>query len=658
MNGGKNQVCSTILPQVKTFFEFLDRAMEFYGNKDCLGFRKFNEDTGKFDNFFTFQSYKTVFKRKKDIGSGLCKVLNNVQDKFILTLYSPNRAEWILTDLACHSYDIPTTALYDTLGQNASVHILQITKSPIVVCPKDKLLKISTLKKKHPQELKNLSIVVSMDDLKPKEIGNFQEIFNNLGMKLFDLKTVEKLGEETPIPYIPPSPDGLYSICFTSGTTGAPKGAELTHKGLMAGMTFYLSKLEKPKSHLKNGALYSLCFLPLAHIFEKMGSYYCLASGIAIGFPHDNSPLKLLENLRILKPNLLVAVPRLYTKFELALKQYISQNDQLARFVERKLLASKQNQQLLAAEDNLDLYITAELRRLLGFDNMDLLVTGSAPISPQTVFFLKTVLNTNIVQGYGCTETFAGLCLSSKTEPAPFSCGYPGCTVQFRLKDVEEMGYRSSNDDNFEELDEPRGELLIRGSQVFENYFKNKLATKEAIDEKNWYHTGDIAKIDKDGKIHIIDRVKNFFKLAQGEFITPERIENVYLSSCPMLSQMFIHGDSKHDYLVSIIGVEHPFLHKILKHETPIDLNSINKDKKIKKFIVEELNKHVGDKGLHSFEKIHNTYIAHEPLKLENNVITPTLKIRRNIAKKFFAQILQGLYSEGSLIKDGSSNKL
>lgn len=220
------------------------------------------------------------------------------------------------------------------------------------------------------------------------------------------------------------------------------------------------------------------------------------------------------------------------------------------------------------------------------------------------------------------------------------------------------MNYFSSDKEG------PRGELLIRGPQIFKEYFKDAEETKKSKDEEGWFYTGDIARIDaSNGRLYIIDRVKNFFKLAQGEYITPEKIENNYLSSFPLVQQLYVHGDSLQTFLLAVVGVEPDSIKKWL--ETKCNINQselssndaiieyINKKENKAKFLG-EMNKSTGG-SLQGYEKVHNVYIDIEPLTIETNVLTPTLKIRRPIASKFFRSEFDRLYDEGSLIHNNSS---
>merc|ERR1712144_166683 len=188
----------------------------------------------------------------------------------------------------------------------------------------------------------------------------------------------------------------------------------------------------------------------------------------------------------------------------------------------------------------------------------------------------------------------------------------------------------------------------------FKEYYKNPEDTAKSFTEDGWFKTGDIVSIDELGRFRVIDRRKNVLKLAQGEYISPERIENVYLANAPYLGQAYVHGDSSQSFLVSVFGVDPvafaPFASAVLKKTIkPDDLDAIKaaaKDNKVRKAVVKELDK-IGKKNkFNSHEKVRAVHLEVEPFTIENELLTPTLKLKRpQSAKKFRAQI-DSMYEE------------
>lgn len=666
--------------QLTTLHNVIQTAAEAYPTTNAFGTRKRVIDglMGPYE----WQSFADVQRRVKDFGAGLFFTLQNNpyktaseahakidahqnisdgtnENSFIVSLFSANRAEWAITDMACVSYSIANTALYDTLGPDTSRYILSLTESPVLVCSKDKIETIVGLKEKFPQDLANLISIISMDKLNltshTSEDAKLQVRCKDNNITLFDFEQVERFGQINPLDYILPAPHSLYTISFTSGTTGSnPKGVVLTHAAAVSAVTFCLSNVKL----VDNPKVY--CFLPLAHIYERVTYMFAFFQGSSIGFPQSPSPLTLLDDVQALRPHILSLVPRVYTKLEAAIKAQTIQNDEkpLLKKIFTKAIGVKTA--LQAAHDGAEgkhfLYdrVTGILRRKIGFENVIALTTGLAPISPETVRFLKAALNTGFSQGYGLTESFAGVSVSPMHEASPGSCGPISVTTEMRLRDIPEMNYSSTDEGG------PRGELLLRGPQIFKYYYKNPEETAKSFDKDGWFYTGDIARVDENGRLYIIDRVKNFFKLAQGEYITPEKVENTYLSSFPLVQQCYAHGDSLKTYLVGVIGVEEatilPWLQsrfKVLGTPTREQLVAKLNEVEVKTRFLTEMNKAAGAK-LGSLERLNNIFIDFEPLTIDRNVITPTLKIKRPIAAKFFAEQFDLLYEEGSLIRSDS----
>ncbi|KAL6452789.1 FAA2 Long-chain-fatty-acid--CoA ligase 2 [Candida maltosa Xu316] len=662
-----NKLINVPYPGLDTLYKLFDAAAAAFPDKPCLGKRIKNPD-GTFGKY-VFETYGTIRQRRNNFGSGIFFILQNNpyrlvdspahaklkydptnknldNESFILTIFSHNRPEWSICDITSAAYSITNTALYDTLGPDTSKYILNLTESPIVVCSKEKIEKLIDLKKSNPEELRNLICLVSMDELTTED-SYLRNYAHENHITLFDMRQVEKLGEINPLEPNEPTPDSVFTITFTSGTTGAhPKGVVLTHRNAVSGVTFLFSNFF---GHF-NSIFYS--FLPLAHIYERAVIQFALTTGAAIGFPQGPSPLTLLEDIKVLKPDTLALVPRVLTKLEAGIKAQTINNSIFTKAINYKMQeqAKKENEH---TNPSLFVYdrLLNSLRKKVGLDNVLAITTGSAPISSSTIKFLKASLNIGLAQGYGLSESFAGMMGSSKFDAESTSCGPVSVTTEIKLKDLPEMGYTADDEEG------PRGELLLRGPQIFKEYYKNPEETAKAIDEDGWFHTGDVARIDSEGKVSIIDRAKNFFKLAQGEYVTPEKIEGLYLSKFPYLAQLYVHGDSKESFLVGIVGLDPTtaaqyiharFRDKIVKKEDIVEFFKTPRNKKV---LLQDMNKSVGG-VLQGFEKLHNIVVDFDPLTVENEVITPTMKIRRPVAVKFFAQQFSDMYAEGSLIKD------
>lgn len=692
-----SRLIQRIHPDLDTHHKLFNNAADMFGDRPCLGKRPYDYKNKTLAPRFDYFTYSEVKTKKNNIGAGFIrsllgnpfldpqleshkKVVNHLRDwptyglqksgrdnqdfeieknaSFILTLFAVNRLEWVLTDLACSSYSITNTALYDTLGSDVSQYILGLTESPIVVTTNDKIPVLLDLKKNFPEQTKSLISIVSMDPIDLVSQNWFDQA-KELKITIQDLNQIEELGSRNPIRELPPKRDALFTISFTSGTTGSkPKGVMLSQAGAAA----YITSLTCIKPHAAPGDKVFI-FLPLTHVYERQTSAFAWSTGYYLAFPqvtigqeNVNAFSNMLEDLRIFKPTYMSIVPRLLTRIEALIKGKIKElspeeQDKVNQIIEYKIKEQAKHDGAKGLNAAFDQYPPYKfLREIVGYDNIKWVQTASAPIAPSTLVYLKASLNMGIRQQYGLTESGAAITSTDDYEAKAGSCGTILPTGQLKLRSVKDMGYS---------IDRLEGEVMLQGPQMFKGYYYNKEETDNSIDEDGWFHSGDIARIDpKTGRVSIIDRVKNFFKMQQGEYVSPEKIENRYLSSNPQITQLYVHGNSLQTYLVGIVGVEYEkglkFLNEefgfnkidISEHELLEDLNKVE----IKSKFLEKMNQNVRGK-LNGFEILHNIHIEINPLTVEREVVTPTFKLRRPVASKFFANVFHRLYEiEQSLL--------
>jgi long-chain acyl-CoA synthetase len=274
-----------------------------------------------------------------------------------------------------------------------------------------------------------------------------------------------------------------------------------------------------------------------------------LIGGGRIGY-YSGDPLKILDDLQVLKPTIFPSVPRLFNRIYDRIIAGVKEQSASKQWLFNKAVSSKTYYHARDASYNHKFYDTvvfAKMRNLLG-GNVTLMCTGSAPINGDVLNYLKVVFGCPIIEGYGATESSAPISATWKNDPLAGHVGGVLPCLKLRLKDIPEMEYFSTDET-------PRGEVCVWGANVFKGYFKNDEKTKEAIDEQGWLRTGDVGLIYPNGSLKIIDRAKNIFKLSQGEYIAPEKLENVYIQ-CPLIQQVYVYGCSLQSYLISIATAE------------------------------------------------------------------------------------------------------
>lgn len=203
-----------------------------------------------------------------------------------------------------------------------------------------------------------------------------------------------------------------------------------------------------------------------------------------------------------------------------------------------------------------------------------------------------------------------------------------------------------------------RGELCFRGPGVFSGYFKNKEATDAAFDKDGWFHTGDIGFVNRDtGSIQVIDRIKNIFKLSQGEYVAVEKVENVYVKNS-LVDQIFIYGDSKQNYIVGIVVPSKKELIDSLRANKVIDETILNNGvyddicqmMEVRKFVLQQINQTALDAKLFGFERVRNIHLEPNEWSVANNMLSPSMKLKRHVTQETYKDVIRDLYMEGQLI--------
>jgi len=653
---------SRLVPEINTPHEAFENAVKKWGKSRCLGHRPYDAVTKTFGQY-VWEDYETVAIRRKNFGAGLVhlhKQAGVTASKYGIGLWCQNRPEWQITDLAAMSQGLFTVSIYDTLGPDTTEYIINHSELACVVTGMNHVTALLKLKPRIP----TLKIIVVLDPLSAGELPGESkgDLLNSMaseqGVTIHYIRDVEALGEKQPIPMNPPTPDDIATINYTSGTTGNPKGVVLTHRNAHAGACTSMVLTGTGPGEV-------ICsFLPLAHIFQRLGEHSGLASGSAIGYFHGNIA-ELVEDLQMLRPTVFSGVPRLYNRFGAKIKEATVQATGVKGALSRHVVSTK----LAAMEDKHNptnkhmLYDRIWAKKVsagIGLDRCKVMVSGSAPIDPSLHKFLRAVFANNFTQGYGLTETYAIALVQHEGDFSAGNCGGVTVAAECALVDVPDMEYLTT-DKPF-----PRGELVIRSTTQFREYFRNEEETAKAVDAEGWFHTGDICTVDELGRFKIIDRRKNVLKLAQGEYISPERIENVYLANCSYLASAYVLGDSHQSFLVGIFGVAPDlfpqYASKVLGEKIEAGdiakLKSILGNKKIEAAVLKDLEKAGRKNKFNSYERVRAVRLFLDPFTIDNELLTPTLKLKRPQTAKVFRQHIDDCYEEGLAQESQAKAKL
>ena len=635
---------------VRTTWEALENNIRIgKGNINMVGYRK-RISKDNFEKKYSWITYQYMYETCINFAKGiellkLCPLFHSkISGDFkFLGIYSKNRVEWIVAYLGSHANNATVVTIYDTLGEKAMEYIFWQTELETILIEACSLAKIIKLvKEKRTNKLKNLIVVDSEDE------PNLLEELKNLGINIYKFDDIIEKGktEGQNIILSPAKPESICTICYTSGTTGNPKGAMVSHQALES----TIDCMDHTGFEYFKDDIY-LSFLPYAHIMETLIFALIMTHGRTFALFSGNIR-NLVEDMQICKPTIMTSVPRVFQRIHTEIMKNLTKQSKLTQNLFHMALNKKIKdfkETGILTNPLLDSLIFKKVRNVLG-GRMRFMLVGSAPMDPELMNFLQCSLSCKIVEGYGQTEDCAGVLISSQYDRVCQHLGGPGFNSEIKLVDVEELDYRSTDIDITTGISHPRGELCVRGPLLFKGYLDDEENTKKAIDKDGWLHTGDVAMVltEHGNAIRVIDRVKNIFKLQQGEYVAPEKIENV-LTDSPYIEQIFVHGDSLQNYLIAIIVPNKAHIVEFLKKKgIECDVNNCqnyyeNEDLKIN--ILKDLE-NIGRKAdFKGFEIIKKIYLSPEPFTVENDLCTPTLKVRRHVAKKYFANKIKELYN-------------
>ncbi|XP_064367110.1 long-chain-fatty-acid--CoA ligase 1 isoform X2 [Dromaius novaehollandiae] len=610
---------------VRTAYDIFQRGVHVSNNGPCLGFRKPNQP-------YEWISYKEALDRAECVGSALLHRGFKPSQVQYIGIFAQNRPEWVIIEQGCYAFSLVVVPLYDTLGTEAITYIVNKADLSLVFCDKpDKAKLLLTSVEKGETPVLNTIVIMEPFGIDLVERGK------KCGVEIFSMTEIEELGRANRQKPMPPKPEDLAVVCFTSGTTGNPKGAMITHQNIVSNASAFVKATEKAFIPSSEDILIS--FLPLAHMFERIVECVILCHGARIGFFQGDIRL-LMDDLKTLQPTVFPVVPRLLNRmFD---KIFGQANTSLKRWMldfASKRKEAELRSGIIRNNSFWDKFIFHKIQASLG-GKVRLMITGAAPVSASVLTFLRTALGCQFYEGYGQTECTAGCSLSL---PGDWTAGHVGapmpCNI-IKLVDVEEMNYLAVKGE---------GEVCVKGPNVFHGYLKDPEKTAEALDKDGWLHTGDIGKWLPNGTLKIIDRKKHIFKLAQGEYIAPEKIENVYLRSEP-LAQVFVHGESLQAFLIAIVVPDPETLRNWAKKRGfEGSYEELCKNKDLKKLILEDMVRIGKESGLKSFEQVKDIAMHAEMFSIENGLLTPTLKAKRPELRKYFKLQIDELYANAKM---------
>jgi len=602
---------------ITTLYEAFKRGHTMNPDAPFLGYRQLDLPGAP----YAWSSYEQVNQRMRNVGSALVNRRCEVQS--FVGIYAKNSPNWGIVMHGCSAYNLTLVPLYDTLGAKAMAHILETCALEVIVV--DSALLYNILKWTKDTKIRLLIVI-------GEEISaECSEKAGTLGVELITLSDLEIFGFENRVDPRPPTSEDIALICYTSGTTGTPKGAIISH-GNIASCSVGLT------NNLHNFILDDkdtlISYLPLAHVYQFAIECFFAYLGAKIGYFQGDLKL-LLNDFETLQPTVIPSVPRVLNKAFDRINTLVHAKSIVGKLFDAGLASKLAEVEKGIARRNSfwDYLLFRKVQRSFG-GKLRLLISGSAPCRGDILQWYRAVLGCFVMEGFGQTEMSGVSTMTLEGDHSIGHIGVPFPSLEVKLVDVIEKEYYAKDN---------RGEICFKGPTVFKGYFKDPERTAEAIDSEGWLHSGDIGKWTEHGCLSIIDRKKNVFKLAQGEYIAPDKIEAVY-ERASIVSQCFIYGDPLKSSLVGIIVPDELALAKM---EPKLTIEEFVADSNSAGMVLQTIQT-IGQKELKSFEQVRHITIVSEAFTVENNLITPTMKKRRDAISGQYKDILDSMLASMS----------
>jgi long-chain acyl-CoA synthetase len=560
-------------------------------------FQKFNKEEHLYFNNPNLKKLEIyTWSETRSYSLKLAKYLNekNVNKGDRVLIVSENRPEWLIVDLAILFNGAIAVPNYTTYTINDFAFTINDCKPVGLIVSNDQLLNTVLEACKKINYKFNFIIYLNQNKFEAAQnIINFSDIKKN------------SIDEEVVLSFFKDKNKDLLRIdpaciIYTSGTQGTPKGVILSHGGILKNCEGALEFLD----FIKNSRSTFLTWLPLSHSYEHTVQFVQLTLGAKIFY--SESLDKLMGNLKIAKPTIMTAVPRFYTNLVNKIKINLQNQSHLKKIIfqktlqlgEKKVLGIQMSFFEKIINFILDLIVRKKIKNQFG-GKIKAFISGGGPLDYNVGLFLNS-LGLPTLQGYGLTEASPVVSCNPINKIKIDTVG----------KIFKDVSVNIASD----------GEILVKGENLMLGYWNNQIETEKII-KNGWLYTGDIGEIDNEGYLKITDRKKDIIVNAGGDNIAPSKIENL-LANYPEIIQSYIYGDKK-NYLVALIVVSKELEDR--KNKIRIIIDKVNQELSI-------------------IEKIKKFIIIDDPFTIENQMLTPTMKIRRHQIKKVFGEQLEKLY--------------
>jgi long-chain acyl-CoA synthetase len=526
-------------------------------------------------------------------------------------LVSENRPEWCIADLAIMAAGCVTAPGYTTNTERDHQHILSDSGARAVIVSSAKLARPLLPAVTNTSGCQH---VIAMEPIETAQSGN---VMIHQWADLIERGRKEAEGFEPPAL----TREDLACLIYTSGTGGAPRGVMLSHGAILHNVE---GAAEVIVEDFDFGDEVFLSFLPLSHAYEHTGGQF-LPIGLGGQIYYAESLEKLVSNIEEVKPTIMIVVPRLFEVLRQKMINAIEKQGGFATWLLRKTIplgARRLNGGLSLLDRPIDWLAAIALRpkiRAKFGGRMKAMVSGGAPLNPDVGYFFEA-LGMTLLQGYGQTESAPVACVNRP------KYGIRMDTVGAPLKNTE---VRIAED----------GEILIRGELVMKGYWRNETLTAETV-KSGWLHTGDIGVLDERGRLKITDRKKDIIILDKGDNVAPQRVEGM-LTLQPEIAQAMVIGDRR-PHLVGLLVPDSDWTAGWVRANGKTRGPQLREDPEFLRALSAAVDRVNGQ--LSVIEKVRRFIVADEPFTVENQQLTPSMKIRRHVLKQVYGERLEALY--------------
>ena len=600
------------------------KSVKEFGKREYVGCRKVVN--GVREANFTFRTYDECFAISKAFGAGMAK--RGVKNATMVCIFAENRPEWILTVDASYLYGFTLVALYDTFTTDALEASVTNCRAEYITVSRKNLQRLMTCS---DEVLKQFKHIILYDEFTEAERG-YQDRLAQLGIEIATFDAVIEEGKSLDIPFATIEPEQLCYVCYSSGTTGFPKGVMISHRCFITNL-LGISREGSAEVFARH-----LCYLPLCHVFERMCTSCALLYGGKVGTFSGDVRL-LTEDLGAMKPTVMIVVPRVLHRINDAITAQVNRSGFVKKTIFnaawhlKKFLLQKEWSTALV-----DKIVFNKVKNLMG-GSITMICNGGASLPADLHERMMVLLGWPIRTGYGLSEGGSGNTLNPAriTHIKYGTNGYPLANVQLRIVQVPEF------------TDPGVGEIQMGGSGLCSGYLNDKQATDDLFTDEThtWIHTGDIGKWDEDNSLLVVDRMRSIFKLSQGEYVAGDLLGS-FFEAAPLIEHIFVYGDSTRPYLVGIVlpsltGVA-SFLQKqkITQEEFAAACNT----KELKDAIMEQIGEITKEKKLLGYQKVIAIDVVVDEWTIENSCLSPTLKPRRKVLAERYKERIDALYAQ------------